>query len=154
MDIINLKEEPNLIPTLAKWHHNEWSYLNPSLTLNERIYKMEAYLSNEIIPSTYIAKENNILLGSSALLEHDMETKKHLTPWLASIYVAEPHRKQGIGSELVLHAMKEAKKENISKLYLFTPDQENFYKNLGWSTIEKESYHNHNVTIMEVALRG
>ena len=154
MDIINLKEEPNLIPTLAKWHHNEWSHLNPSLTLNERIYKMEAYLSNEIIPSTYIAKENNILLGSSALLEHDMETKKHLTPWLASIYVAEPHRKQGIGSKLVLHAMKEAKKENISKLYLFTPDQENFYKNLGWSTIEKESYHNHNVTIMEVALRG
>ena len=154
MDIINLKEEPNLIPTLAKWHHNEWSYLNPSLTLNERIYKMEAYLSNEIIPSTYIAKENNILLGSSALLEHDMETKKHLTPWLASIYVAEPHRKQGIGSKLVLHAMKEAKKENISKLYLFTPDQENFYKNLGWSTIEKESYHNHNVTIMEAALHG
>ena len=154
MDIINLKEEPNLIPTLAKWHHNEWSYLNSSLTLNERIYKMEAYLSNEIIPSTYIAKENNILLGSSALLEHDMETKKHLTPWLASIYVAEPHRKQGIGSKLVLHAMKEAKKENISKLYLFTPDQENFYKNLGWSTIEKESYHNHSVTIMEVALRG
>ncbi len=51
MDIINLKEEPNLIPTLAKWHHNEWSYLNSSLTLNERIYKMEAYLSNEIIPS-------------------------------------------------------------------------------------------------------
>ena len=154
MDIINLKEEPNLIPTLAKWHHNEWSYLNPSLTLNERIYKMEAYLSNEIIPSTYIAKENNILLGSSALIEHDMETNKHLTPWLASIYVAEPHRKQGIGSKLVLHAMKEAKKENISKLYLFTPDQENFYKNLGWSTIEKENYHNHNVTIMEVALRG
>lgn len=154
MDIINLKEEPNLIPTLAKWHHNEWSHLNPSLTLNERIYKMEAYLSNEIIPSTYIAKENNILLGSSALLEHDMETKKHLTPWLASIYVAEPHRKQGIGSKLVLHAMKEAKKENISKLYLFTPDQENFYKNLGWSTIEKESYHNHNVTIMEAALHG
>ena len=154
MYIINLKDEPHLIPTLAKWHHNEWLYLNPSLTINERIYKMEAYLSNEIIPSTYIAIENNVLLGSSALLEHDMETKKHLTPWLASIYVAEPHRKQGIGSKLVLHAMKEAKKESISKLYLFTPDQENFYRNLGWSTIEKESYHNHNVTIMEVSLRG
>lgn len=154
MNIINLKEEPNLILTLAKWHHNEWSYLNPSLTLKERIYKMEEYLSNEIIPSTYIAKENNILLGSSALLEHDMETNKHLTPWLASIYVSEAHRKQGIGSKLVLHAMKEAKKENISKLYLFTPNQENFYKSLGWSTIEKESYHNHSVTIMEVALRG
>ena len=152
MDIINLKEEPNLIPTLAEWHHAEWSYLNPSLTLNERIYKMEAYLSDEIIPSTYIAKENDILLGSSALLEHDMETKKHLTPWLASIYVAEPHRKQGIGSNLVLHAMKEAKKENISKLYLFTPDQEKFYKNLGWSTIEKEIYQNHNVIIMEAEL--
>ena len=152
MDIINLKEEPNLISALAEWHHNEWSYLNPSLTLNERIYKMEAYLSDEIIPSTYIAKENDILLGSSALLEHDMETKKHLTPWLASIYVAEPHRKQGIGSNLVLHAMKEAKKENISKLYLFTPDQEKFYKNLGWSTIEKEIYQNHNVIIMEAEL--
>ena len=152
MDIINLKEEPNFISALAEWHHNEWSYLNPSLTLNERIYKMEAYLSDEIIPSTYIAKENDILLGSSALLEHDMETKKHLTPWLASIYIAEPHRKQGIGSNLVLHAMKEAKKENISKLYLFTPDQEKFYKNLGWSTIEKEIYQNHNVIIMEAEL--
>lgn len=154
MDIINLKEEPSLIPTLAEWHHNEWSYLNPSLTLSKRITKMEAYLTNETIPSTYVAKKNNILLGSSAILENDMETRAHLTPWLASIYVAEPHRKQGIGSKLVLHAMNEAKKVNIPKLYLFTPDQESFYKKLGWSTIEKEIYRNHNVTIMEIELNG
>jgi N-acetylglutamate synthase-like GNAT family acetyltransferase len=95
----------------------------------------------------------NILLGSSALLKHDMETKTHLTPWLASAYVAEPYRRQGIGSKLVLHAMKKAKEDNFEKLYLFTPDQENFYKKLGWTSIEKDIYHNHKIIIMQTMLQ-
>ncbi len=124
--ILNLKDEPDCLETLATWHQSEWSYLYPGESVKDRINRMRAYLNSNFIPSTFIAKDN-ALSGSCAIIEHDMETRLSLTPWLASVFVAPEYRQQGIGSKLVLHAMAQAKKEGISTLYLFTPDNKTFY---------------------------
>ena len=152
MKILNLKECPEYLTILAEWHHNEWSYLYPDQTLNDRVTSMQQYLDNNLIPSTYVAMEDGSLLGSAALIKHDMDTRLHLTPWLASVYVAPQFRKKGIGSRLVTHVTDEAKKAGITNLYLFTPDQEDFYKRLGWKPYDEEHYYGKNVTIMELNL--
>ncbi len=36
----------------------------------------------------------------------------------------------------------------IQKLYLYTPDKENFYKRLNWKNLEKAVYQEIEVTIM------
>lgn len=154
MEIIDLQDFPAAIPILAKWHQEEWSDLTPSLTLEGRMEKMQAYLTSEIIPSTYIAMENNQILGSAALVENDMDTKKELSPWLASVYVDKVHRGKGIGSKLVLHAMEAAKNHGIDTLYLFTPNSEGFYKRLGWSAFSTEMYHGQKVVVMEKRFDG
>lgn len=112
---------------------------------------MQPYLNEDFIPSTYIAKDD-VLLGSAAIVSRDMETEPQLTPWLASVFVRPEARKQGIGRQLVLHVMKQARKQGIDFLYLYTPDQESFYLKLGWSTIAKREYQGHDVTIMKVKL--
>ncbi len=150
-EILNLQDEPENLAKLASWHQDEWSYLNPGENLTARITRMQSHLNNELIPSTFIAKDKT-LLGSAAIISQDMKTDPPLTPWLASVFVRPENRKQGIGSRLVLHVMTEARKEGVNILYLYTPDQVSFYSKLGWSILDKRQYQDHDVTIMQVKL--
>lgn len=151
VEIINLRNEPEHIATLARWHHHEWSFLNPGETLEDRILRMQPYLNTDFIPSTFIAKDKS-LLGSAAIVANDMDTRPHLTPWLASVFVTPKNRRQGVGSKLVLHVMTQARREGIDTLYLFTPDKQTFYARLGWIIIATEQYQGHEVTIMQTRL--
>ena len=150
-EIFNLKDVPENLEKLASWHQDEWSYLNPGENLAVRITRMQSYLNNEFIPSTFIAKDKT-LLGSAAIVSQDMKTEPPLTPWLASVFVRSENRKQGIGRKLVLHVMTQARKEGIDILYLYTPDQVSFYSKLGWSVLDERQYKGSDVTIMQVRL--
>ena len=101
MNIINLQEEPQQIGQLVEWHHNEWSYLNPDGSIEERTERMKRYLEPDFVPSTFIGKDNDALIGSVAVVKHDMDTHEELSPWLASVYVSAGHRKHGYGGLLV-----------------------------------------------------
>lgn len=152
MKIANLKQAPEHIPKLAKWHHKEWTYLNPGQSYEDRIKKMQAYLNDDFVPSTWFAEDKGTLLGSAAIIESDMETHPEFTPWMASVFVAPEHRRKGIGSELVKHVVAEAKHAGYKTLYLFTPDQQALYASLGWQELQNDNYRGSDVTIMRYNL--
>jgi N-acetylglutamate synthase-like GNAT family acetyltransferase len=150
--IIDLKHEPHAIPLLADWHHHEWASLNPGQTLEQRIESMQAYLSDELIPSTLIARGPQ-LMGSAAIVQNDMDTHPEWMPWLASVYVAPEFRHQGVGSHLVNAVSEAARKAGMEALYLFTPDRVAFYQRLEWQVLHEEAYRGHWVTVMRIQLR-
>ena len=150
MNIIDLRTGPHHIPTLAQWHHDEWSYLNPGGSVEKRIERMRTYLGENLIPTMLIAVEGNDVLGSAALIASDMDTKPELSPWLANVYVRADKRGLGVGAKLVKSVMDLAKQNQLPRIYLFTPDQENFYAKMGWQTLSKENYRNSLVTIMQL----
>ncbi len=154
MDIINLQDKPEYIDVLTKWHHEEWSYLDPDVSIEQRKSKMQEYLGSTLVPSTYVGEESGKPIGSAAIIAQDMDTHSELSPWLASVFVDPTQRNKGFGAMLVNHITQQARVANIEKLYLFTPDKENFYKKLGWSVLMKEKYRGYPVTIMEIKLRG
>ena len=78
-----------------------------------------------------------------------MQTHSHLGPWLASVYVHEKYRRQGIASQLIQRCIESAQEINVDKLYLFTPDEYHFYHKRGWRLMESTLYHGENVDIME-----
>jgi predicted N-acetyltransferase YhbS len=150
MKITSLKEHKEFISILAKWHYDEWSYLHDVDSVERRISEFEDELESDEIPQTFVAVENDVLVGSSSLLPHDMDTRMDLTPWLASVYVPVEYRKRGFGSALVRHVVKEACKRGYRALYLYTPGREEFYVQLGWSLIERTEYHGEDVSIMTI----
>ncbi|MDF7800313.1 GNAT family N-acetyltransferase [Pontiellaceae bacterium B1224] len=154
MNILNLKDEPQHLPILASWHHAEWLHLNPEGSLEDRIEKMGLYLSDDPIPSTFIYVDQNRLIGSAAVIEHDMDTHKELSPWLASVYVHPECRNRGIGSKLVRHVMQYIHQIGFSELYLFTEDQVSFYSSLGWVSVSEETYRKADVTVMKTTIRA
>lgn len=152
-EVVDLKNRPEFLEPIAHWHQNEWQHLNPGETLEQRIQRMQYYLSANFIPSMFIAVNNDQLLGTAAIVEHDMETHQELSPWLASVFVDPLYRRQGTGSALVKHVMLQAEDRAVEKLYLFTPDKENFYRRFGWSVLSRETYHDEQVVIMQKHLK-
>lgn len=152
MKIIDLRDARHHLETLACWHHEQWSEYNEGESLQQRIERMTDYLGDSYIPSTFIAIDD-ILLGSAAIVDNDMQTRPELSPWLASVYVNPARRNLGIGSKLVKHVMSTASTNQIDELYLFTPDRTAFYLNLGWEIVDNEHYRGHDVTIMRCDLK-
>ncbi|MBU1240999.1 GNAT family N-acetyltransferase [Myxococcota bacterium] len=149
LHIKNLRDVPHVLPTLASWHHSMWSYLYPGDTLALRTERMQSYLAEDFLPSTFVALWGDEPVGSAAIISCDMETHTHLTPWMASLYVSEQWRQKGIGGTLVKHITAACEARGIPRIYLFTPDKRTFYERLGWECIATPDYHGERVTVMQ-----
>ena len=152
MRIEYLADHPALVPTLARWHQGQWSYLSPGRTIAQRETALQAHLRPAQIPTSVVALSEDTLLGGAALISHDMDTRMDLSPWLACVYVAPEYRRQGVGTALVQRVVHEARALGVDTLHLFTPDKEAFYARLGWSVIERTRYCGCQVVVM--ALQG
>jgi N-acetylglutamate synthase-like GNAT family acetyltransferase len=142
------------LPRLAEWFHAQWGYLSPGDTLEKRSGRLRQKAQREGIPVTFVALDRRRPVGSASLVVCDMDTRAHLTPWMASVYVDASFRNRGIGSALVKRVLEEASRQGAEQLYLWTPDRESFYRKRGWRLLERTRYRNENASVMEYALTG
>ena len=149
-ELYYLADKPEHIPTLAAWHFAQWGELNPVNDVAARIARLQTHLQKQAIPTTFIACDEDELLGSAALVTSDLDIRPKLTPWLASVFVAPAARTRGVGSSLVQRVMQEARTLGVPRLYLFTLDREKFYTSLGWRLLERAIYKNHEIAIMAI----
>ena len=147
-----LGKYPQHIPVIAQWHQNEWQHISPHLNTQLRVDAYSSYPAKPAIPSCILAVTDDKPAGSASIVLSDMETHPHLSPWLASVYVHPDYRNQGIATELINHCLINAKKLGFQTLYLFTPDQAEFYQKRGWQRLEHFIYHNEHVDIMSFDL--
>ncbi|MFW5998870.1 MAG: GNAT family N-acetyltransferase [bacterium] len=148
MRIEYLADFPEYLHTVNNWTYEEWGHLSPK-TKEERLNDLKGRLNKNMIPLTFIALKGDKPVGTASIFKYDMETHKHLSPWLAAVFVDPEHRREGIGSRLVKRILKKADNLGYKTLYLFTPDMMNFYRQLGWKEKEIVNYKNMEVTIME-----
>jgi broad specificity phosphatase PhoE len=85
MQIGYLADHQEFIPTLARWHHEEWAYLRPGDSLEARVKRLRAACGHREIPTVVIAFADSMLLGSAMLIAHDMNTRMEWSPWLAGV---------------------------------------------------------------------
>jgi len=148
------------IPRLAELHHAEWLSVTPTLTVADRMSGFEARAKHGSIPTGFVAIDDDAVVGMACLVECDIESHCHLTPWLASVLVAPAYRRRGVGSALASHATDEAIQLGVSELFLFTFDRQSFYSRLGWQELESAMYAGRDGTVMsrrllpETAPRG
>lgn len=152
MRIEFLADHPELLSTLAEWHHAEWGFLHPGSNLGDRAEMIRTELQRGTLPFALVAIEDDQLVGSASVVHHDMDRHLEWTPWLASVFVHAAHRRRGVGSALVQRAVAEARSLGHYELYLFTFDQARFYARLGWRELLREEYRGVNVTIMTIRL--
>lgn len=148
MQVVPLADHKAFVRELAELHHAEWSHFNPSLTLEARAEAIAKAAGREGIPSIFIAITGDELIGSAALVQQDMKTRLDLSPWLASVYVKEKFRRQGVASALIDRCESEAARSGVTTWYLYTEFASKLYDNLGWSLMERCEYQGVTVSIM------
>lgn len=152
MHIGYLADHPELIPVLARWHHEEWAYLRPGDSVAARAARLRGACGRGEIPTVFAAFSETSLLGSAMLVAHDMDTRMDLTPWLAGVFVAPDGRCKGIGTALVGRVVECAARLGVSRLYLYTPSAERLYSRLGWLVVERTRYRGVEVVVMSYDL--
>ena len=148
MHIDYLADYPEFIPAVARWHHDEWSYIRPGDTVEARTVRLHAECGRGEIPTTFVAFSGATLFGTAMLIAHDMDTHLDLTPWLASVFVVPDFRRRGIASALIGHVVESAARLGVKRLYLFTENAEQMYSRLGWSVLERTTYQGADAVVM------
>ena len=138
------------LSTLARWHHDQFSYLDPDSSVEKHAAMLGRTLQRGQVPTTFVVLEGDALLGSASLVRRDMSIRPALTPWLAAVYVTPEHRGKGVGTALVHRAVIEAQRVGVENVYLYTPDKEQFYARRGWSVSERVEYRGWDVVIMAI----
>ena len=150
MKIGYLADHTEHIPRLAAWLHAQWGYLHENDSVERRATRLESRATRGGIPVTFVAVDGAMLLGSASLVDDDLETRPELTPWLASVYVAPEHRGRGVASALVRRVVEEARASAVSRLYLWTTDQERLYARLGWVPVERMRFQGEDILVMAI----
>ena len=136
------------VDEIAQLHQAEWSHLSSLPTVDARKTALTNAAGREGVPSIYIAYKNNELIGSAALIEHDLDTHPELTPWLAAVFVKEKWRGSGVATLLVDRCEMEAKRIGVKTLYLSTEFATKLYAKLGWEIIERCQYKGAELDVM------
>lgn len=147
-----LKNYPHLVPEISEYFYKEWGYLCPDRDLQGFEHSIRERLNVDHIPLALVATGNSIFYGTVCLKEFDLYTRKELSPWLAGLYVKAEFRKRGIGRLLIESITGLAGQMGINELFLYTPNAENYYQRLGWSTICHEQYQGTDVSIMKKSI--
>jgi GNAT superfamily N-acetyltransferase len=146
----------DLAPLLAAWHHAEFGHLYDPLVWNLEIATLEFEAMSQPSSSdiTWLAFEGarpdaETVLGSVSLIgSDDLPGFEHLTPWLASLFVAPRARGSGLGSRLVDLVIEQAAVLGHPYVHLFTAGQEQFYLDRGWRPVADHAHRGHRAVVM------
>ena len=77
------------IPTIATWQHEEFGYLTPQTTLEQRVARLESATHRERLPISLVAlsEDDGTPVGTANILATTL-IHKHLSTWLSSVFVA------------------------------------------------------------------
>ena len=135
-----LADQNHFVPELAQLLYHQFGYLAPHRTLKDFENRMLSHCNKDCLPIAFVAVEDGKLVGTFSFRQYDMETHKHLSPWIGSVYVHTARRKEGIGTKLMQQAEILCKQRGIETLYLFTPDKQAWYLKLGWERLEETAF--------------
>jgi GNAT superfamily N-acetyltransferase len=148
MHIGYLADHPNVIPTLARWFHDEWSAYYGHRTAAGTAREFEVCANRDRLPIVLVAFDGPTPCGTAALKAASILTHVHLGPWLSGLYVAPDRRRRGIAGELVSAVVQEAERQEFRILYVAARDGGRLFERLGWTVLEPTRYHGEELTIL------
>jgi N-acetylglutamate synthase-like GNAT family acetyltransferase len=146
IDYIN--DHPEAVDTIVRWHLEQWGHILPGFTPAGYREYLSSHYRRGAVPSLFVAVSENKVIGTAALEDADMDSHPELSPWIASVYVDEKYRRMGVAAALIDRVTAEPRSARVGKLYLFTPDREQFWAQRGWKLLYQEKYYGETESVM------
>lgn len=127
-----LSDHQEYIDTVTNWLWKEFENEN-NYNFFESIIKNS--LTKNKLPLTFIAMENNELVGTIGLWRSDLMSRQDLFPWLSALFVKKNFRGKSIGQKLQNFLIDYCRKVGFTELFLYT-DICDYYEKTGWEYLE------------------
>ena len=121
----------------------------PERPLEDYQKSLKNHLNVNKLPIGFVLLEGDEFLGTFCLREYDMETHRHLTPWLGGVVVHPAKWNRGIGTFLLEQAKIFAKQLGFEHLYLYTTEKAHWYGKRGFQVIDHTVVNHFPVTVMK-----
>ncbi len=154
MHIEFMADRVDAVPTVARWHFDEWGHLAKDSSFEKTCSTISEWLNRDRAPLMLLAIEDNMVVGTSALKPHEMITVfPDKGPWLGSVFVHRDYRHRGIASQLILKTVTIATSIGAHQLFLQTVRLDGgLYARLGWRPFQHVNYRGEEVLVMEKIL--
>jgi GNAT superfamily N-acetyltransferase len=129
-----LENHPELVPLCARWNFEAWGQ-SAGLTMEDEVTAFLGFLAPSGRQKAFVAFISGLPVGLVLLIDNDLETHRHLKPWLASLFVIPEMRDRGVGKALVAATEAAAHIQGHRELYLYT-SKPGYYRGLGWHDFE------------------
>lgn len=152
--IVPLSRNPAALNQLAVWHHEQCLRQGLESSLERRRAYLARHLGPDPLPMTMIAQDRSgQVLGCVSLVRY----KSALAPgairlWLSNLYVDSNHRRQGLGHQLMLNVLEQARQQHASEVWLFTDQQSDYYRARGWRDAGNAKLGAGSVNIMKIEI--
>ena len=90
----------------------------------------------------------NTVAAAGSLICYELKDDPARIYWLGEVITRSTHRGQGIGTELIKRIIELAAQQDITEIWLYTPDKQSLYRNLGWVEQEQRVVAGELVTVM------
>ena len=145
--IVALRDRTDLVPVVAKWAHEEfWSYAGRRLEETRVLFTPVA--RDTWLPRTFVLMQENTPIGTASIVEHDLDLRPDLAPWLAALVVDRAARGRGHSRTLVKFIEDFARANGVETLWLFTWSAEGLYAKLGWRAVERLNRNGREIVVM------
>ena len=136
--ISDLRQRPEFFDTIADRIWQAWWRPN-GYPLDYIRARLRENMNPAPIPLALVAHDGERFLGTSSVIESDLEERPQFSPWVAAVWVEEDARRRGVGAALVNRAVHECFALGIGRVYLCArPPMTGFYEGLGWTMIERD----------------
>ena len=140
MLILDLKDKQEYLEEVMTLEYDEWAdnkEQDRDLRIKNKVKKYLERIEDKYFVKLILLNEDK-LIGFISIFPMDSEEERNLTPWYATMYVKEEFRGKGYSKLLNDAILKEAKRREISTIYLKTT-LENYYEKFGAKYIKNLS---------------
>ncbi len=136
-EIIYLANARDLVVPLAPLLIEEWEPYYGRQGPGDAERDLNDCCNIDSIPLALVAiDEDREVLGTAALKARSVETHRHLTPWLSTMFVPERYRGQGIRVALVDAIEKDAARLGYKRLYVNARGVSSAMLENGWALLD------------------
>ncbi|MGY0216531.1 GNAT family N-acetyltransferase [Endozoicomonadaceae bacterium StTr2] len=149
VSIITLTEHPDYIDTLAEWSYQEWGQRDPANSLEAARLQLQQCLNRDSVPVCYVAVCGKQPVGFITVKIRDLPDRfPDAEHWIGSLLIAPKCRRQGVGSLLMAHLIRQLPALGVSDLYLWTATAELFYAGYDFIPLDRFRHLQQDVVVM------
>ena len=129
MEIISVRERPDLLETVIRYFQKQWASEESMYVYDDCI--RSSLQTSSPLPQWYLLIEKQTIVGCVGLITNDFISRMDLYPWICALYIEEAYRGHGYGNLMLRRALQDACRFGYQKAYLCT-DHIGYYEHYGF----------------------